>query len=143
MQLEYPKKSAKKPRKVEKKTILVIRDYETAAIRKRPSSGLLAGLYEFPSLEGHVSQEEVLAWLKTQGVHAVRIEKLSASRHIFTHKEWHMIGYVILVDELEPMKKDKKLIFVRPEETQERYPIPSAFAAYSGYLNIKTGKELM
>lgn len=140
-QTEYPKKSAKKPRKIEKKTVLVIRDANSAAIRKRASNGLLAGLYEFPSIEGHATQKEVLSWLQEQGVKAVRMEKLPPSKHIFTHKEWHMIGYVVLVDELEPMKKDKKLLFVKPEETEEKYPIPSAFAAYTGYLNIRTGAE--
>lgn len=139
IQEELPKKSAKKPRKIEEKTILVMRDANCAAIRKRPAGGLLAGMYEFPSIEGHASCEEVLAWLRQQGVHAVRIQELPPSRHIFTHKEWHMIGYVILVDELEPMKKDRMLLFVRPEETEEKYPIPSAFAAYTGYLNIRTG----
>lgn len=140
-QMDFPKKSAKKPRKIEDKTILVIRDANCAAIQKRPSGGLLAGMYEFPSMEGHASYEEVLSWLKEQGVHAVRIEELPPSRHIFTHKEWHMTGYVVLVDELEPMKKDRKLLFVKPEETEEKYPIPSAFAAYSGYLNIRTGSS--
>lgn len=52
-----------------------------------------------------------------------------------------MIGYSVLVDELEPMKRDGRLLFVKPEETEEKYPIPSAFAAYSGYLNIKTGSS--
>lgn len=140
-QTDFPKKSAKKPRKVEEKTILVIRDANCAAIQKRPSGGLLAGMYEFPTMEGHASCEEVLLWLKEQGVHAVRIGELPSSRHIFTHKEWNMTGYVVLVDELEPMKRDRKLLFVKPEETEEKYPIPSAFAAYSGYLNIRTGSS--
>ncbi|MDO4331243.1 MAG: A/G-specific adenine glycosylase [Eubacteriales bacterium] len=140
-QTQYPKKSAKKPRKIEKRTILVIRDIHCVAIRKRPANGLLAGLYEFPSMEGHADREEVLAWLKEQGVHAVRIEKLPPSKHIFTHKEWHMTGFSVLVDELEPMKKDKRLLFVEPEETEEKYPIPSAFAVYTQYLNIRTGSE--
>lgn len=138
---QYPKKGAKKPRKIEKKTILVIKDGKHAAIRKRPSGGLLAGLYEFPSMEGHAAREDVLSWLKQQGVSAVRIESLPSAKHIFTHKEWHMIGYCVLVDELEPMKKDRKLLFVEPQETEERYPIPSAFAAYTQYLNIKTGSS--
>lgn len=140
-QTQYPKKSAKKPRKIEQRTILVIRDIYCVAIRKRPANGLLAGLYEFPSMEGHATREEVLAWLKQQGVHAVRIEKLPPSKHIFTHKEWHMTGFCVLVDELEPMKKDRKLLFVEPKETEEKYPIPSAFAAYTKYLNIRTGSE--
>lgn len=140
-QSEFPRKSAKKARKIEDKTILVIRDGSRAAIRKRPASGLLAGMYEFPTLEGHAAQEEVLRWLKEQGVHAVRIAKLPPAKHIFTHKEWHMSGYSVLVDELEPMRRDKRLLFVKPEETEERYPIPSAFSAYSRYLNIRTGSD--
>ena len=142
-QAEYPKKSAKRPRRIEQRTILVLRDFQRAAIRKRPPKGLLAGLYEFPSLEGHASQQEVLDWLKEQGVHALRIERLPDSKHIFTHIEWHMIGYSVRVDELEPMGTDASLLFVRPEETQEKYPIPSAFGAYAQYLNIRTGKENM
>lgn len=140
-QAEYPQKRAKKARTVEQKTVLVLQDTWRAAIQKRPDRGLLAGLYEFPSLEGHASREEVLQWLKERGLHAVRIRPLPASRHIFTHREWHMTGYAILVDELEPMGADRSLLFVRPEETEEKYPIPSAFAAYTKYLHIKTGKE--
>lgn len=136
---QYPKKAAKKPRTIEKRTILVIRDGYRAVIRQRPAKGLLAGMYEFPSLSGRASLEEVKDWLKTQGVHAVRIEKLPESKHIFTHREWHMTGYMVLVDELEPMRKDSSLLFVETQETEEKYPIPSAFAAYTGYLNIRTG----
>ena len=54
-----------------------------------------------------------------------------------------MTGYSVLVDELEPMRADRTLLFVRPKETEEKYPIPSAFAVYAGYLHIRTGKERM
>lgn len=100
---EFPKKAAKKARSIEKKTILVIQDAMRAAIRKRPAKGMLAGMYEFPSEEGHLSQEEVLALLKEKGLHPLRIQKLPDSRHVFTHKEWDMIGYAVRVDELEPV----------------------------------------
>lgn len=63
--MDYPKKAQKKPRKIEKKTVLVIRDGSRAAIRKRPAKGLLAGLYELPNLSGWLSQDEVLDWLET------------------------------------------------------------------------------
>ena len=63
-EMDYPKKAQKKPRKIEKKTVLVIRDGSRAAIRKRPAKGLLAGLYELPNLSGWLSQDEVLDWLK-------------------------------------------------------------------------------
>lgn len=136
---QYPKKAVKKPRTVEYRTILVIRDGHRAVIRRRPNKGLLAGMYEFPSLLGKASLDEVKDWLSVQGVCAVRIEKLPESKHIFTHKEWHMTGYMVLVDGLEPMHKDPSLMFVETQETEEKYPIPSAFSAYTGYLSIRTG----
>lgn len=136
---QYPKKAVKKPRTVEYRTILVIRDGHRAVIRRRPNKGLLAGMYEFPSLLGKASLGEVKDWLSAQGVCAVRIEKLPESKHIFTHKEWHMTGYMVLVDGLEPMHKDPSLMFVETQETEEKYPIPSAFSAYTGYLSIRTG----
>ena len=127
---EYPKKAAKKPRKIEKKTILVIQDANGTAIRKRPARGLLAGMYEFPAMEGHAAMEEVAEYVKQLGVRPIRIQPLGESRHIFSHKEWDMIGYAVRVDELEPMKKEKGLIFADPMETKEKYPIPSAYSAY-------------
>ncbi len=136
---QYPKKAVKKPRTIEYRTILVIRDGHRAVIRRRPNKGLLAGMYEFPSLLGKASLDEVKDWLSAQGVCAVRIEKLPESKHIFTHKEWHMTGYMVLVDGLEPMHKDPSLMFVETQETEEKYPIPSAFSAYTGYLSIRTG----
>lgn len=140
---EYPVKAAKQQRKIEEKTILVIRDENKAALRKRPSKGLLAGMYEFPSMEGHATAGDVEAYLKEKGLFALRILKLQDSKHIFSHKEWHMTGFMVRVDELalSDEKKPKDWLFVEPAETEEKYPIPSAFAAYTAYLNIKLGNE--
>lgn len=140
---QYPKKAEKKARTIEDKTILVIRTSKQVVLRKRPKRGLLAGLYEFPAMDKKASLEEVREWLKKQGVEAVRIEKLPESKHIFTHKEWHMNGYQVLVDELEPMGQDESLLFVETQEIERNYPIPSAFAAYSAYLKIQTGIQKM
>ena len=140
---EIPVKKKAKARKIEERTILIFKDGKRIAIRKRPAKGLLAGLYEFPAMDKKASLEEVREWLKKQGVEAVRIEKLPESKHIFTHKEWHMTGYQVLVDELEPMGQDESLLFVETQEIEGNYPIPSAFAAYSAYLKIQTGIQKM
>jgi A/G-specific adenine glycosylase/sugar fermentation stimulation protein len=129
-ELDFPHKTPKKPRTIEEKTVLVIRDESRAALRKRPKSGLLAGMYEFPCLEGHCTSDEVIAELKKEGLSVLRIEPLAASKHIFTHKEWHMIGYAVRVDELAQKKHQENLIFVEPREAKDRYPIPSAYSAY-------------
>lgn len=140
----YPAKAEKKKRTKEYRTVLIIKDAEKAAIVKRPSQGLLAGLYEFPCMEGEFSGEQVLEYLRSQGLQPLHIKELGPAKHVFSHKEWHMQGYAIRVDELEP-KKDvadaKDWIFVEPFETEKKYPIPSAFAAYVPYLNIRLGKE--
>ena len=138
--MEYPKKTPKKPRVIENRTILVIKDQNKAAIQKRPEKGLLAGMYEFPSLNGHVSEEDVIAYLKESGIEVIRIQALEKSKHIFSHIEWHMIGYEVRVDELSPLKKtNEQLLFMTAQDTQDHYPIPTAFLAYTKYLNIQLG----
>ncbi len=143
---EYPRKKPKKPRSIEKKTVLVILDEHCVAIHKRAKKGLLAGMYEFPMMEGHRSEEEVLSYLKQSGMAVLRIQRLESSKHIFTHKEWHMIGYQIRVDELVKMGNPageqadgQQYIFIDPAETKNRYPIPSAFAAYADHMEMKRG----
>lgn len=138
----YPKKAEKRARVVEKKTVLIIQDADRAVLRKRPKKGLLAGMYEFPVIEGYCDTEVVLQYLRDNGLKPLHITALEDSKHIFTHKEWHMRGYAIRVDELAPKSAvPKEWLFIEPAETRESYPIPSAFAAYVPYLNIRVGKN--
>ena len=138
--LELPKKAPKKPRKIERRTVLVIKDGEKAAIRKRAKKGLLAGLYELPNLEGELTEDEVLQLLKEKNFSPIRIQRLGEAKHIFSHIEWHMIGYVIKVEELLEGEAGD-LIFVEPHKTERDYPIPAAFEAYTSFLQIRLGQE--
>ncbi len=129
-ELEFPYKTPKRPRTIEKKTVLIIRDENKTALKKRPKQGLLAGMYEFPCLDGHLTTEQVLKYLKGEGLSILKIDLLSPSKHIFTHKEWHMIGYAVKVDELARKKGKSDILFAETKEVQEKYPIPSAYKAY-------------
>lgn len=143
---EFPKKAKKKPRMIEEKTILVIQDAERVALRKRPEKGLLAGMYEFPSLEGHCREAEVSAYLKEVGLIPIRIRELPPAKHVFTHKEWHMTGYLVRVDELAvkgPRQEMEGFVFVEPEQTRTNYPIPSAFAVYAERVEMRRTKAEM
>ena len=134
---EYPKRAQKKPRRIEERTVLVIRDENKAAIRRRNEKGLLAGMYELPSLSGFRTAEEVKDYLASGGIKVLRIQPLEDAKHIFTHREWHMKGFMVRVDELEhglPGEEISDWLYIEPEETRERYPIPSAFGAYVKYL---------
>lgn len=140
---EIPVKSRAKARKIEARTVLILRDGDKVAIKKRPKKGLLAGLYELPNVEGALAQEETLALVKQMGFAPVRIEKLAPAKHIFSHVEWHMGGYAVLLEgtDTEQISPDGGLLFVEAEDAKERYAIPSAFAAYAGYMNIRLGND--
>ena len=145
---DLPRKKPKQQRRIEEKTVLVIRDGVNTVLRRRPSRGLLAGLYELPNLEGHRTEEEVLGYLKERELAPLRIQALEPAKHIFSHVEWQMIGYMVLVEQMEkddPARQEgwqsEKLLIVEPERTEAEYPIPAAFAAYARYLQIRLGQE--
>lgn len=136
---EFPVKTKAKGRRIEKRTILIFRDNDKTAIRKRPDTGLLAGLYEFPGREGHLKQAEVIEYSKSLGLMPVRVKRLGNAKHIFSHVEWHMTGYEIMVDELELSMGNtdadgqdirQGVIFADVKELKEHYPMPAAFEAY-------------
>ena len=128
---ELPKKTPAKERKIEKKTILVIVSDNQAALHKRPNKGLLAGLYELPNLQGHLSQEAVLEYIKELSLSPIRIQPLPEAKHIFSHIEWHMAGYVVKIE--EPERNPEEIFFVEKQEMERTYSIPTAFATYVGY----------
>ena len=158
LQSELPVRVKKQKRRIEKRTVLLIRRDETYAIRKRPDSGLLSGLYEFPNEAGELSSDDALAKAESLGLMPLRIKKLSAARHIFSHVEWHMTGYEILVapsgfpdddgvqdagdlSHTPENSKENSLIFAAPEMIESKYPVPSAFEKYAKMINIRTGKK--
>lgn len=130
--MEYPVKSKAKKRRLEDRTVFVIQDGSKVILNKRPKRGLLAGMYEFPNVEGHLSEEEALEYVKNLGLAPVRILRLEEAKHIFSHIEWHMDGYVVKVAQLE--EDDSGLLFLEAEDCLANYPVPSAFERYKKYI---------
>lgn len=138
--MELPVKKKANARKIEKRTIFIFKDGESVAIKKRPPKGLLAGLYELPNVLGHLTIKEVVAYSKSIGLSPIRVELLAPAKHIFSHVEWQMTGYIVRVDELEKACTEK-MLFIHPQEVEKTYPIPTAFEGYTDYINIKLGQE--
>ena len=136
---ELPVKAPKKKRTIENRTVLVIQDGERTAIHKRPQEGLLAGLYELPNVEGHLSMDEALQKVKEMNLEPLHIETLPEAKHIFSHIEWRMTGYRIRVSSLEE-GKESSFIFTEKKQSEKQYAIPSAFRAYIKYMKEKPGK---
>lgn len=127
---EYPRKKVKKARRVEKRTIFIVEYQGKYMLQKRPDKGLLAGLWEFPSQEGHISPKELTQYLGGDQVNTTdHVELLGKAKHIFSHVEWHMIGYAISLSEIPDQWRDSG-VFVTKREMEEQYGIPSAFSYY-------------
>ena len=134
---EIPVREAKKERKVEERTVLVIQDGRMTAIHRRPAKGLLAGLYELPNIEGKLTREQVLDKVKELELEPLFIRELEPAKHIFSHVEWRMTGYLVRVSSLE-QKKNNRLIFTEKNQVEKQYAIPSAFRAYVKYIKEET-----
>jgi len=138
---ELPVKSSKKERRIEKRTVLILADDTRTAIRKRPEKGLLAGLWELPNPEGHLSAEEAARFVRSMGFSPLFVERLEDAKHIFSHVEWHMRGYRIRIEEeafatKEQLAQREKegIVFTDRTGLATRIAMPSAFAAYRKYL---------
>ena len=124
----YPVKAGQKPRRVEARTVLLIRDGNRIVLRKRPETGLLAGLYEFPNYLGPLSEQEAVEEAERLGFYALRVRRLKKAKHIFSHVEWHMTAFLITVSETELVPEGCYL--ADKGEIDEAFPVPSAFQAY-------------
>ena len=117
----YPVKSPPKPRRIEQRTVLLLRCGGKYAIRQREKKGLLAGMWEFPSLEGGIGQDE----LRSLYPDAAEIRPCGEAKHIFSHVEWHMSGYLLGLPDEPPGYR-----WASPEEIREQYSVPVAFRYY-------------
>ena len=135
-ELSYPVKTAAKARKIEKMTVFVIREGDRIALRKRKNSGLLAGMYEPVHTEGWLGEAEAVTFLQNLALDPLHIERIEDAKHVFTHKEWHMIAYEVKAG-LPQTAQVPGLFFATAEELQNTYPIPSAFAAYQTRMGMR------
>lgn len=178
---EIPYKAPKKARRIEEKTVLVIKLvgadpgaepdgkdrvvgeanaydvtdqlYPRYMLCKRPNKGLLAGLYELPNVEGYLDEmqvrEAVVSLLKGRlkenalvseeisgngpketevlsklNCRIESVEEIGSGKHIFTHVEWHMKGYEVVV--FAQFLKD----FYDFQKIHQELAVPNAFSTF-------------
>ena len=153
-ELLYPVRKTKRPRRVEKRTVLLLTDGGRIVIRKRSGKGLLAGMWELPNAEGTLTQEEALSYAEEFGLSPLRIRPLPHARHIFTHIEWEMTGWQVLAETLDDLKTcgmeptghaptvmeaaadqtgssvSGTWALASVQQAERQYAIPAAFSAY-------------
>ena len=132
---DLPVRLAKTRRRVETRTVLRVLYTDEGgrtitAIRRRPDTGLLAGLYEFPCLDGHADEDTVRAVLTSDGLSVGEVRRLPDAKHLFSHIEWQMRGYAVVLT--APPADVADWLFVPVGEVERTYAVPSAYRAYRG-----------
>jgi len=120
-----PVRKEKKERRYEDRTVLMALQNGKVAVRRRPKTGLLADLWEFPSIEGTWAEWEMVYALSKWDLTATDWLSRRYARHIFTHVEWEMTGYFLRVNGAGA--EDFRWV---DKEEFEKLAIPSAFASY-------------
>ena len=72
---QYPVKLPKKRKRVEEKTVFILSCDGKYALRKRPDTGLLAGLWEFPNVPGKLETAQALEAAQQLGLRPREIKK--------------------------------------------------------------------
>lgn len=125
LQALLPVKAQKKPRRIEERTVFAFICDGRVALNKRPQSGLLAGLWELPAMEGQSGAQEALEKAATWGLEPLDMEKTMGHTHVFTHVEWHMCCHFVRCLCAAPA-----FVWATGEEIEDRYALPSAFRPF-------------
>ena len=131
-----PEKIKDKQRRIETKTVFVISAENYIALRKRKKGGLLANLWEFPQVDGHLSEDECKDMLKKWGILNAEIIQTEFSRHIFSHLEWHMTGYSVFAEKTADYPPE--WVWASKNEIVQYYAIPTAFKGFMKWIPLDT-----
>jgi len=122
---QFPVKSGKKPRKVEEKTVFILSCDGQYALQKRPGTGLLAGLWQFPNCPGKLNMEEALAQVERMGLAPREVFRQVERRHIFTHIQWEMNGIY-----MEVAAPEDGFQWLTAEQIRQETALPTAFRQF-------------
>ncbi len=121
----YPVRAPKKPRRLEERTVFVLDCDGLQAVRKRPKTGLLAGLWEFPNVAGTLTPMEALAQAETWGCSPTGLQMQLEREHIFTHVVWRLRCYYLSCSE-----RPEAFLWAVPQELREEIALPTAFRMF-------------
>ena len=122
---ELPVKRPKKARREEDRTVFILCCDGRYALEKRPNSGLLAGLWQFPNVEGKLDGPAAVAKAEELGLHPKNILRIIEKKHIFTHIQWNMTGIY-----LETGEMNGRYQWLTGEQIDSQSALPTAFRQF-------------
>lgn len=124
-----PVKRGKAPRRIEEYTVFILNCDGHLALEKRPDTGLLAQLWQFPNVPGILNVESSISAVEDIGLKPVELLMTVEKKHIFTHIEWRLRGVYMKVAEAD----NRYRWFTRTQLNNE-IALPTAFRQFlEGY----------
>ena len=120
-----PVKSPKRERRQEDRTVFILQCDGRYALEKRPDRGLLAGLWQFPNMAGHLSTSQALAEVERMELRPREILREVSRKHIFTHIQWNMKGIY-----LEVVEASGRFSWFTAEQIDTQAALPTAFRLF-------------
>ena len=135
---ELPVRIKKVKRRIEQRAVVLVRSADKTAVllHRREDSGLLAGLWEFPNTMSFIPLEALPESLREK---SVCIGELPESKHLFSHIEWRMKGYLYEIPSAVVLPEG--YVFATLSDVWTKYPLPSAFRTYTRLLEQLISEE--
>lgn len=122
----YPVKKPPIEKKIEYKTVFLLRCGERIALERRTEKGLLSNLWQFPNTDGLLNANDAVRYSESYGIYPKALLSERHDKHIFTHKRWEMVCYEIQCTNAVP-----QFVWVSEEQLRTDYALPTAFRKFS------------
>lgn len=122
---KLPVKLPKRGRRIEAKTVFLFHCDGCYALHRRPSKGLLAGLWQFPEAPGMLNPTQAIQMARAMGIAVKDIHRQVDKTHIFTHIQWNMRGYY-----LEAAEKSGNFTWLTAAQIRDDAALPTAYRQF-------------
>ncbi len=122
---DFPVRLPKKGKRVEEKTVFVLSCDGCYGLQKRPETGMLAGLWQFPNMPGKLETAQALRAVEAMGLRVREIKKQIERKHIFTHIVWEMRCVYLEVGVV-----NEDFIWMTAEQINASAALPTAFRQF-------------
>ena len=122
---QLPVKSPKKQKRREERTVFILECDGYYALCKRPESGLLAGLWQFPDAPGTLELPAAIEMAENWGMQIRDVRRQLEKKHIFTHIVWNMRGFY-----MDAKTKCDNFDWFSADEIRENTALPTAYRQF-------------
>lgn len=123
--LKLPIKQIKAAKKIQEITLFVFSCGGNIAIHRRKNAGLLAGLWEFPNVNGKLNEQQAIELAAQWETDPVSLIRSTQRLHVFTHIKWYMTCYYI-----DCAKQPARFIWANHASLSQTYALPTAFKIF-------------